>query len=351
MKKNNNDAISFLQLLAIYIIPLLLVLALAVVFFLRSYSFENTDLLTVYNEKGSVDYDVKLSKNSYYEETTLPSGMKYVASIIDTINPKFNYELHASNDINLEYTYDIKGKLRIIDYENNDKILKETEETLLKETTAQYRASNAVINEELNINYNKYNTYVTNFKKGLSVPVKAELIVTMNILIAGNNTEVLNDINMNRKLELTIPLNVQTVDVKINTEKIDKDGTLESTRSNITNKIVFVLFIITIVISVILFIRLFFGIKRYNKYERYHKDLNKILKNYDRLIVNGEIKYDEKKFKNVINTTTFEEMVDASVNLNKPIIFEEDKKKKKSLFIIMADETLYKYILENKKSN
>ena len=30
------------------------------------------------------------------------------------------------------------------------------------------------------------------------MPVKAELIVTMNILIAGNNTEVINDINMNR---------------------------------------------------------------------------------------------------------------------------------------------------------
>ena len=349
MKENtNNNEISFLKLITMYIVPLLLVSALAIVFFLRSYSFENTNLNTVYNVKGYIDYDVNLLKNSYYKENVLPPNMKYVASIIDTINPSFNYELHASNDINLEYTYDITAKLKIIDYENNDKILQETNEVLLPEVTQQYKASNMTLHEDIKINYKKYSTYVTNFKRGLSLPVKAELVISMNIHVAGNNTDVINDINMDRKLELTIPFNVQTVEVKINTENIDKDGQLLSSVSKITNKKLFIFFIILSITSIILIDRLFFGINRYKKYNRYYKDLNKILRNYDRLIVNGEIKYDENEYKNIIITESFEEMVDASVNLNKPIIFEEDKENKKSLFIIMSDDTLYKYTLENK---
>ncbi len=348
--KKIDNSISLDKFLLAYVLPVIIILSLAIICFLRSYVFNDISINTTYYEKGKVDYDVNLIDNSYYKEKTLPSGMKYVASIIDTINPRFKYEVHADNNLNLNYSYEVTSQLLIIDYENNDKILQKTDEVLLKKVTNSINDISFEIDETIPIDYKKYSTYVTNFKKGLSLPVKAELIVTMNINVLGDNKNLIKDFNKNRTLEVRIPFNVQTVEVIIPTEKINNTDYLYTRISPIANRVVFYLFIALSVLSVFLIINLFRGISKYKKYNRYYKDLNKILKNYDKIIVNGDLSYDEKKYKNILNVDSFEEMVDASVNLNKPIIFNEDKKGKKSIFIIIAEDMIYKYILENKNT-
>ena len=56
-----------------------------------------------YNEIGTADYTVYLKDNNYYETDYLKSGMKYVASLIKTINTKFNYEVHSNQNVNYSY--------------------------------------------------------------------------------------------------------------------------------------------------------------------------------------------------------------------------------------------------------
>lgn len=86
-------------------------------------------------------------------------------------------------------------------------------------------------------------------------------------------------------------------------------------------------------------------IKEYNSFNIYNNTVNRILRDYDRLIVNGQVTLDESKYSNVVIPETFEEMVDASQNLKSPILFYEVIKGEKCFFVITKDDTLYKYRL------
>ncbi|MCR5788004.1 MAG: DUF5305 domain-containing protein, partial [Bacilli bacterium] len=69
---------------------------------------------------------------------------------------------------------------------------------------------------------------------------------------------------------------------------------------------------------------------------------NKILKEYDRIIVNGNVTIDEKKFANKVYIDSFEELVDASQSFNEPILFYDVVPGEKCFFIIIKGDTLYK---------
>lgn len=53
----------------------------------------------------------------------------------------------------------------------------------------------------------------------------------------------------------------------------------------------------------------------YRKKNIYNITLNKLLRDYDRIIVNGQIDIDEKKYSNKVYPEKFTEVVDASQNV------------------------------------
>ncbi len=103
--------------------------------------------------------------------------------------------------------------------------------------------------------------------------------------------------------------------------------------------------IILVVISIVILIIAVKLFKEYNNFNIYDNTVNRILKDYDRLIVTGQVTIDESKYSNIVIPETFEEMVDASQNLKSPILFYEVIKGEKCFFVIIKDDTLYKYRL------
>ena len=84
---------------------------------------------------------------------------------------------------------------------------------------------------------------------------------------------------------------------------------------------------------------------KYLKKDIYRTKVKKLLSDYDRLIVKGKVDIDEKKYNNKIITENFKELVDAAQNLNQPILFYEIIPNEKCFFIVIKDDTLYKYRL------
>ena len=76
----------------------------------------------------------------------------------------------------------------------------------------------------------------------------------------------------------------------------------------------------------------------------YDLTLAKILREYDRVIVNS------KKIVNmdgeVIDVKSFNELLDVRDNIEKPIIFSEIHKGLKSVFIVKTSNETYRYILK-----
>ena len=84
-----------------------------------------------------------------------------------------------------------------------------------------------------------------------------------------------------------------------------------------------------------------------NKTE-YERELNKILKNYDDIIVNTSTIVDVSRYK-IIEINEFKEILNLSRELLLPIMNYEMKKDEETWFYVIKDDILYRYIVSKEK--
>ena len=297
-----------------------------------------------YNEIGKADYTVYLKNNNFYDNSKLDSGMKYVSSLINTVNTRFNYQFYTDKNIDYSYKYKINSKLIIFDKKDNNKIFYTKEEVLVPEVVENFNSNNIVINQLADIKYDHYKAYVDKYEKDYNVDVDGKVIVSMNVELLGIDSESKNDITKTNELQITIPLTNEAIDITIDSKNIDnKDYIVSNLKPGITNVYYLILGIVCFVAAVFEFI---YGEKLYKIYVKgniYNITVNRILNEYDKLIVNGNVSIDEANFTNKIYPETFIELVDASKRLNSPILFYEVVPNEKCFFIIIKDHDLYKF--------
>ncbi len=352
MKKKKTKQIKTTPLCIVATIILILISA---ILFKKSVVIGSENSYAKYNEIGNVDYKVYLKDNDFYESGFLGSGMQYVANLIKTVNVKFNYELHTTEDLDFANEYKIVSDLQITERNDPSSILYSKKDNIVPTKKISKKDDNLVINEEVDIDYDKYNNMVNAYKKDLGLIVSSNLILTFetNTNATNQNDKLVKE----NKLQIVIPLSESTLKINMNTDKINNSANISGTGKwlNIENKVLFGLTIISIILTVgIIILDIYLYWKHLEK-DPYKTKLNKILKNYDRLIVTGNVNLDESKYSNIIYANTFKELVDAAENLGVPIMHYEVIKGEKSIFIVTKEDTLVKYrvtraYLNNKKN-
>ena len=298
-----------------------------------------------YNEIGDVDYRVYLKENDYYDESYLDAGMQYIASLINTINVDFNYEVHTTEELDYHYNYEITANLVVTDRNNSSRILYERPETLVSNKTVQVTDNNFVINEDVDIDYNEYNDYVNAFKSDYALNVDSNLVITLSVTTVGDYEPTGDELNLDNEISITIPLSEQTIDIAMQTEdNIDNNGVISNvTESGITNPVSFIAGIIFDLLGIALFGVAIYIYLSNNPKDIYETEVNKILKNYDRLIVTSKRpNINENEFQKVIRVTSIEELIDAYETTKQPIIYYEVIPGEKSYFVIINGDILYK---------
>ena len=117
-----------------------------------------------YTEGGSIDYDVYLKENEFYDSPYLEKNQSYVASLIDKIITNFNYELDMdATDVNYQYSYSITSKLEILDDSSNVAIFNPEEELIKVQNKTQNSSKRLTINEIVVLNYDDYNDLANSF--------------------------------------------------------------------------------------------------------------------------------------------------------------------------------------------
>ena len=108
--RKNREKWIFVQAVVIIILTLaVLISSIVAVQFKRKYYIG-------YREGGSIDYNVFLKENEFFEQTYLGKDQSYVASLIDKIIANFSYEIDMdTDDVNYRYSYSIKSRLEIMD--------------------------------------------------------------------------------------------------------------------------------------------------------------------------------------------------------------------------------------------
>ena len=91
----------------------------------------NETKLVSYQENGNIDYNVYLKPNEFYDNEYLGKDMVYVASLIKNIDVNINYDFIISDKQDVDFTYQILGKLSVYN-DSKTSVLFEKDYTLLE---------------------------------------------------------------------------------------------------------------------------------------------------------------------------------------------------------------------------
>lgn len=350
MKNNSgfkNRYHTFFDRVLMKIVISLLFLLLCIVFISISSSL-NVDSNLKYYQNSKLDYTVNLKDNNYYDTKSLGKDMQYIASLIDSIDVNFDYNFKTSDKLDYKYTYYVDAEIKVTG-DNSDAVIYSKKENVIGEKTeSKNNSDNFKIDQDLKIDYNKYNDIVKGFKTEYAINAKSNLILTLYVKVTDINGNELKKINANDSMKLTIPLSEQMVNVKMDYKEVNNSNTIKTyTDFKIKNKPLFsfgILFGIAFVIALvnlIVFLR-----KLSNKKTPYDKMLSKLLREYDRVIVEVKKNVIIGPEQNIIDVKSFEELLDARDNLEKPILFNEIHKGQKCEFIVKNSYEVYRYVLK-----
>lgn len=313
-------------------------------FIIASLDINHTENL-IFKEQGNVKYSVCLKQNDFFDEECLEPNMSYVASLIKNIPLEFNYQFNGNLD-NLvnSVDYEVIAKLIIKNSETAARYF-EKEYVLVSKTSDTLKDANTLynLNKKVDLDYEYYNNIATSFKSQYGVDSQSYLEVFLNTY--NNTNEEYKDIPTSGKILVQIPLSQKALEIKFNTQEINKDieKVITSKYFNITNWFRLIIGVILLLIAFFFLYLMIEIIKKLNKSaSKYDKYIAKILKEYDRLIAETSTMPSLDDYE-VLIINSFNELVDVRDNLRLPIMFYSFKDSEKAYFYIIHQNNLYLY--------
>ena len=290
-----------------------------------------------YDEVSSSKYKVCLLLNDVYDVSCLNEDMRYASSLVDNIPVSFTYNVDFSENIDYELAYHVIVYNKIYDKDNKDKLLYEDKEVLVDKTFVGQLDSKIQFDTDVLVDYKKYNDFVNNYKLKYYSNVDSLLEVALYL----DETEEERVIG-----SVDIPLGVDTFEIKKhNLKNVNKSVEVEN--DILTNQANINLFFgsFLIVLSLILDLRLVRLVKAtFRKRSKYEIELERILKEYDKDIVNI-YDYVDDQSRETVKVESFGELVDAAHIISKPVLYNKINDVK-SEFIVEDHDKLYKYVLK-----
>ena len=296
-----------------------------------------------YQEKGTINYELCYKDDEFYHGRCFNSttNMRFIASLIDNIKLHYRYDFSIDEKETIDYKYNIIAKLSINDattdkvfYEKEYKIIENKELKMVQDTRA-------TIDEDIEINYGEYNALANQFNSMYGMNTNNKLSVYMTVQ-KSSDTESLSKINNTTLAYATIPLSEKAVDIDINTKDFENHSSILKKVNvkikNILFGVVFLVFTFLTVMYVIKIVR--YLIKLFPAKTPFEKYINRILKEYDRLIgeTKNAISFEDKE---IIRFEKFSELLDVHDNLNLPIMYYNVVLHKEAYFYILKDNIVY----------
>lgn len=333
-----------IKLIMLCIITIILIITTIII--PKKYSFKKMTEFVAYDAKGTFDYSICYKENDYVSDKCFSDDNRgYVNALIDNIAINYKYILRTSqNAEQFKYTYKITAQTIATEKSDSNRILYSEIDTLYEESNEINDTSIVMIDKKINVDFQKYNEIITNFKKNYILSMDSSLILTATLDVTGIHSHLKDDVKNHRVSQIIVPLSEQTVDVETNNTSFSQNDTVAKysnvpiySKPIIVSTIVYILDIIVIGEWIYMLII-------YNQYNHsFDKKIDKILKQYDRAIVKVENIPDLTDLK-IINVSSFEELLDVRDNLNKPILYKG--KNLSAQFVIINGAEAYIYELE-----
>lgn len=317
-----------------------LILSLGMIY----YALNNTNKESIsYTQNGNVDYKVCLKENNFYSQNCLDKNMSYVSSLIKNVGLTFNYDLNTSEQLNVKTEYEVTAKLVISNAENTSKyfeqkyILQDKTSEGISQINNEYK-----ISKNIDIDYDYYNTIASTFKSQYGVETNSYIEVSFQVFHTNKEIEDIR-VPSPSPVILNIPLSQKSININMTASGVNKQETqnIESSIFTLNNIICLFIGIIALIICLISSLKIAKMLTLIKeKKNNYDKFMEKILREYDRLIVETSTL---PKFNNyfVTKVNSFGELIDVRDNLRLPIMYYEVAKHQKCHLYIIDNKNLY----------
>ena len=325
------------------------VLAIAVLISaLVSYQL-NQKYYVEYREGGSVDYDVYLKENEFYDSPYLEKDQAYVASLIDKIIANFYYEIDMNaEDVNYRYSYTITSRLEILDNSSDGTIYNPEYELVSVQNKSQNSANRLTINEIVVLNYDDYNQLAGRFLETYDLSsTTSNIVVTLNVDVLSDCEAFSGNAVDTYSSELRIPLTTKTVNINMTSSVPDSESKMiactRGAGSEVFKTTAIVLGIADLILILLLVAFIYFT---RTPDITYTARVKKILSQYKSYIqkINNLFKTGGYQ---IILVDTFDEMLEIRDTIQAPILMYENEDKTCAKFMIPTDSKLL-YLYEIK---
>lgn len=335
------------------IISFLLVIALVVQFSFLSYLFraimpqsdENEDnVIMSYTQSGNLDYKVYLKQNEFIDDEYLGENEAYILDLIDHVSVTSLYNFKSTTKTNVAGTNKLVATLKVYYKESNDRNENPevmTREQIIDEKVINFNDDTYSTIGSYDIYLNDYLNMVKEFQSEVKISLDAYLEISMQSEFQGSVGGA--SYNDDYDTLISIPLSESVVQIEKQNidEKTEKIYESDLVKTNQTVMSYIVIANIVTFIIICLLLRKLFVFTNKTSYER---TLNKILKNYDDIIVNTSTILEVNKYK-LIEIEEFKEILNLSRELLLPIMNYEVIKGKETWFYVIKDDILYRYVV------
>ena len=324
---------------------LIITIAMFVCSLFLSFGLTKEELIT-YSVKSNIDYKVYLKPNDFYDTPYLEKGRLYVSSLVDKIKVDYNYKFNISKDSNIDFDYKTIARLVIANKANSNIFF--DKEYVLEDTKTNQMINNTnhTISTDTSIDYTYYNSLANKFRSKYAVDTNSylEVYLLVNEKNSDNNEFKLDN---NSKAILTIPLSLQEINISLKEADIDQNNQVVSNAKivvkNYGNVIISVILLIMLIVLIVKFVKKISLLT--NKKSTYDNYITKLLRGYDRIIVNIKTAPNFKE-NNVIKVESFEELIDVRDNYKVPINYYVITEHQKSEFFCVNNNDVYVYIVK-----
>ena len=304
-----------------------------------------TKVLVNYKNSSDVMYKVYLHDNDIYNKDYLNMNLQYVSDMVDYIDMEFNYNDIFSKNINGYYSYSIL--VTLVAYTDNINESLWEKEYILVDNIVQVLNQNDLkkvnVSDNVIIDYDEYRAELDRFMDDYNLYVSGYLnvkfIIDENIDFDG----IEKTISEKKNIDVIIPLSYDTFRINIINDNNKIDNYYDFSKKESVNYLLLILGALSLAVGISFFALIIRNIIIISKKEgKYNKELKRILREYDDIIVNVNKFYSKEKY-NLIYVDSFKELMDVYKKVSNPISFKEIKKNSTAIFVITDEENAWIY--------
>ena len=224
-----------------FFVILALVLLIVSIKNIYTNSFEKKEIKTEkkvydYSNKYNLDYVVNIKPNNFILEENLPKDKTYISELIKTLSMKIDYKYDSSKNTKVKYDYKIDAILcaTYTDNGENYEILNKVYN--LKDVEGQEGVQNIYINENIDIDYQKYHKEIKQFEQSMGMSVDAHLYIK---LIVNTSTKI-DEQDVNNTYTSDFSITVGDKIAKVDGKNFDNNEQYVTDKVSINNKCNFI---------------------------------------------------------------------------------------------------------------